>query len=329
MLSDGDGGASRLRAAPPEARTACGCARPILIGMARRGSRPTPHGFRERRVHDKAQAGPAALVVAGLSLGSPPAATMTTTAERRQRSDARPHDRRLGPAQRRPCATSARRREGGQSRRRARSTRRSTRPAPITPSSSSTEDNCGGADQQCAVQAARKMVESDNASCIAGAWASADTIPTAESVAIPRRGPADLAGVDQRRDHRPRGRRTGQPDRSAGLVPGPDAGRRTWSRRLSEAPRARRSTSAPATTPTGPGSPTRSATPGRQAGGTIGERRRLRPRAAELRLRGGADRLGQPGRDRDHRLPGDLQQGRSGAGAHGTSIRRRRSSPMA
>jgi ABC-type branched-subunit amino acid transport system substrate-binding protein len=48
-----------------------------------------------------------------------------------------------------------------------------------------TEDNCGGADQQCAVQAARKMVESDGASCIAGAWASADTIPTAESVAIP------------------------------------------------------------------------------------------------------------------------------------------------
>jgi branched-chain amino acid transport system substrate-binding protein len=48
-----------------------------------------------------------------------------------------------------------------------------------------TEDDCGGDDQQCAVQAARKMVESDGASCIAGAWASADTIPTAESVAIP------------------------------------------------------------------------------------------------------------------------------------------------
>jgi branched-chain amino acid transport system substrate-binding protein len=47
------------------------------------------------------------------------------------------------------------------------------------------EDNCGGADQQCAVQAARKMVESDNASCITGAWASADTLPTSESVAIP------------------------------------------------------------------------------------------------------------------------------------------------
>jgi ABC-type branched-subunit amino acid transport system substrate-binding protein len=47
------------------------------------------------------------------------------------------------------------------------------------------EDNCGGADQQCAVQSARKMVESDGASCITGAWASADTIPTAESVAIP------------------------------------------------------------------------------------------------------------------------------------------------
>jgi len=48
-----------------------------------------------------------------------------------------------------------------------------------------TEDNCGGDDQQCAVQAARKMVDSDGASCIAGAWASADTIPTGESVAIP------------------------------------------------------------------------------------------------------------------------------------------------
>jgi branched-chain amino acid transport system substrate-binding protein len=48
-----------------------------------------------------------------------------------------------------------------------------------------TEDNCGGDDPQCAVQAARKMVDSDNASCIAGAWASSDTIPTAESVTIP------------------------------------------------------------------------------------------------------------------------------------------------
>jgi branched-chain amino acid transport system substrate-binding protein len=48
-----------------------------------------------------------------------------------------------------------------------------------------TEDNGGGADQQAAVSAARKMVDSDGASCIAGAWASADTIPTAESVAIP------------------------------------------------------------------------------------------------------------------------------------------------
>jgi branched-chain amino acid transport system substrate-binding protein len=38
---------------------------------------------------------------------------------------------------------------------------------------------------QAAVQAARKMVDSDNASCITGAWASADTIPTAQSVTIP------------------------------------------------------------------------------------------------------------------------------------------------
>ncbi|UJA20072.1 ABC transporter substrate-binding protein [Thermoleophilia bacterium SCSIO 60948] len=46
------------------------------------------------------------------------------------------------------------------------------------------EDNGGGADQQAAVSAARKLVDSDGASCITGAWASADTIPTAESVTI-------------------------------------------------------------------------------------------------------------------------------------------------
>jgi ABC-type branched-subunit amino acid transport system substrate-binding protein len=43
-----------------------------------------------------------------------------------------------------------------------------------------TEDN--ETNPQAAVQAARKMIESDEASCIAGAWASADTIPTFESV---------------------------------------------------------------------------------------------------------------------------------------------------
>jgi ABC-type branched-subunit amino acid transport system substrate-binding protein len=43
-----------------------------------------------------------------------------------------------------------------------------------------TEDN--ETSPQPAVQAARKMVDADGASCIAGAWASADTIPTFESV---------------------------------------------------------------------------------------------------------------------------------------------------
>ena len=38
---------------------------------------------------------------------------------------------------------------------------------------------------QAAVQAARKLVDSDGASCITGAWASADSIPTAQSVSIP------------------------------------------------------------------------------------------------------------------------------------------------
>jgi branched-chain amino acid transport system substrate-binding protein len=51
------------------------------------------------------------------------------------------------------------------------------------------EDNGGGADQQAAVQSARKLVDSDGSSCIAGAWASADTIPIAESVAIPEQIP--------------------------------------------------------------------------------------------------------------------------------------------
>jgi branched-chain amino acid transport system substrate-binding protein len=45
-----------------------------------------------------------------------------------------------------------------------------------------TQDN--ETNPQAAVSAARKMV-SDGATCIAGAWASADTIPTARSVAIP------------------------------------------------------------------------------------------------------------------------------------------------
>ena len=38
---------------------------------------------------------------------------------------------------------------------------------------------------QAAVQAARKLVDSDNASCLAGAWASSDSLPTAQSVTIP------------------------------------------------------------------------------------------------------------------------------------------------
>ena len=48
-----------------------------------------------------------------------------------------------------------------------------------------TQDNAGGTDPQSAVSAARKLV-SDGSTCIAGAWASSDTIPTAQSVAIPQ-----------------------------------------------------------------------------------------------------------------------------------------------
>ncbi len=45
------------------------------------------------------------------------------------------------------------------------------------------EDN--ETNEQAAVQAARKLVDSDGATCIAGAWASSDTEPTALSVTIP------------------------------------------------------------------------------------------------------------------------------------------------
>jgi ABC-type branched-subunit amino acid transport system substrate-binding protein len=48
-----------------------------------------------------------------------------------------------------------------------------------------TQDNGGGVDPQQAVSAARKLV-SDGSTCIAGAWASSDTIPTSQSVAIPQ-----------------------------------------------------------------------------------------------------------------------------------------------
>ena len=58
------------------------------------------------------------------------------------------------------------------------------------------EDNCGAADPQCAVQAQRKLATSDGASCIAGPWGSADTIPSGESVVGPGGGPADLAVGD-------------------------------------------------------------------------------------------------------------------------------------
>ena len=86
----------------------------------------------------------------------------------------------------------------------------------------------------------------------------------------PRGGPADLAGGDQRRDHRSRRRRLRQPDLTARLVPGPDPGELHGSR-SSAAPRARRSTSAPATTPTAPASRRRSAPRGRSSEATIGE----------------------------------------------------------
>ena len=153
-----------------------------------------------------------------------------------------------------------------------RSTRRSRRSAPITRSTPVNEDNCGGADPQCAVQAPRKLATSDGASCIAGPWALGGHDPDRRVGGDSRGDPADLTVVDQRRDHRSRRRRPGQPDVAAGHVPGPDAVARTWSRRSSMVPRARRSTSALVTMPTGPGLPEHvHETPGKRPGAPIGE----------------------------------------------------------
>ena len=60
-------------------------------------------------------------------------------------------------------------------------------------------------DPQAAVQAARKVVDSDNASCIAGGYSStSSTIPIAQLGHDPRRRAGVLAGIDRRRDLRSR-----------------------------------------------------------------------------------------------------------------------------
>ena len=100
--------------------------------------------------------------------------------------------------------------------------------------------------------------------CLTGAWASSDTIPTAQSVSIPDGILQISPASTSRRDHGDRRRRPAQQDVTAGHVPGPDA-RRRRSPRILAAPRARRSTSAPATTPTARVSPGPSPRRGRRS----------------------------------------------------------------
>ena len=73
---------------------------------------------------------------------------------------------------------------------------------------------------QAAVQAARKMVDADGATCITGAWASADTIPTAQSVSIPdgilQISPASTADEISDLDDDGLMNRTAPPDRFQG-----------------------------------------------------------------------------------------------------------------
>ena len=141
-----------------------------------------------------------------------------------------------------------------------------------------------------------------------------DTIPIAR-VGLDPRGRAQISPA-RRPTRSPTSRTTAsctaRPRRTASRARRwPTSSRTRWAAR-----RARRSTSAPATTPTAPAWPTRSPRPGRpRAAGR--QERPLRPRAAELQLGGPADRVRQPGRLGDHRLPRDLREDRPGAGAHG------------
>jgi ABC-type branched-subunit amino acid transport system substrate-binding protein len=82
-----------------------------------------------------------------------------------------------------------------------------------------TEDNGGGTDPQQAVSAARKLV-ADGSTCIAGAWASSDTEPTAQSVAIPQNvlliSPASTADEISKLNDNGLVNRTSPPDRYQG-----------------------------------------------------------------------------------------------------------------
>ena len=124
-------------------------------------------------------------------------------------------------------------------------------------------DGDDGSNSKTGVEAARKLVDAENANCLAGGGAPT-TIPIARSVAIsgeiPMISPASTEDAVT-------GRRTTVS--SAGPLH-PTASRarrcRMSSRKLWVAPRARPSTSAPAVIPTAPASPTRSARRGRGRG---------------------------------------------------------------
>ena len=143
---------------------------------------------------------------------------------------------------------------------------------------------------QAAVQAARKLVDSDNASCIAGCVGFVGHDPDGPVGFDSGRGAADLARVDERRDHGSRRRRAGQPHRAAGLVPGPDAGQRDGAEDLGGAEGKTVNIGA-RNDSYGTGLAETFGDAWKAQGGTVGQQVDLRPGAAELRLRGGADHV--------------------------------------
>ena len=166
------------------------------------------------------------------------------------------------------------------------------------------EDNCGAADPQCAVQAQRKLATSDGASCIAGPWGSADTIPSGESVSIPEEVPLispsatsdEITGLDDDGFVN----RTSPPDSFQGPTLanyldqelGGAEGKTVNIGARNDA----YGTGLADTFSDGLGGARRL---DRRGG-------HLRHRPAELRHRGRSDHVREPGCDRDHRLPGDL-----------------------
>ena len=171
-------------------------------------------------------------------------------------------------------------------------------------------------DPQAAVQAARKVVDADNATCIAGGYSStSSTIPIANSVTI-REGvlefsPASTA--DEISDLKDDGliNRTATADRFQGP---------TLAGSIEESlggAQGKTINIAARNDAYGTGLADTFTKPWEEKGGQIGERVIYDPEQPSYNSEAQQIVSGNPDALVDHRLPGDLREGRPGAGAHG------------